>query len=326
MLFSNIYAFALLALSTAVLGGKEHCIVPPVSCYFVTSADYCNSLISKNALARPTCTSPPSTVVQTTTTRATNWKTITTTRTITVTKPTSAVVTRTGVTTRVTTRTFTSTRWRSTKTTTRTISTTTRLPSQTCLARRELDVRQATPFPESCSCYLTSTRKTGVYTILLTSFLLPNATSTATITKTTTTTRVTTTRTVTSVLTRTTVRTSSITIWRTSSTTTTTRTATATFAAACTSPLRISAQLTSSNLESAKAVKVKDFKDCCNRCFAKRGCNSYEYQDSNKDCVLRTWKQSVGCSTGFCPSGRRSLSRGSGSTVKAWGYGPCAST
>ncbi|RVD85140.1 uncharacterized protein DFL_003471 [Arthrobotrys flagrans] len=251
MLFSAIYTFTLLALSTVVF--------------------------AQSGLSRPACTSCTSTIVQTTTTRLTTVKTTTilTTRTIWVTKPTVAVITRTSVVIRISTRVVSSTSWRRTTTTvTKTVSTTTTLPSQTCLSSRALDIRQVdTTLPKICSCYLTATRKTGVYTIL-TSFLLPNATNTIRITstKTTTSTRVTTTRTSQTVSLRTSVNTTSTTVWRTSTTTiVSTRAARQTFAAACNSPLVYSRQLFTANIENSAAVKVHDFKNCCNRCFAAEG-------------------------------------------------------
>ncbi|KAK6331458.1 hypothetical protein TWF730_004540 [Orbilia blumenaviensis] len=332
MLFSTIYAFALLALSTVVLGGKEHCIVPHPTCRNLPSQTSvtCASLISKSALARPSCTSCTSTIVRTTTTRLTTVKTATilTTRTIVVTKPTVAIITRTNVVTRVSTSVVTSISWkRTTRTTTTTISTTTTLPSQTCLSRRALDIRQvATTFPKICSCYLTATRQTGIYTIQLTSFLLPNATSSVRITstKTTTSTRVTTTRTSQVISLRTTVRVTSSTVVRTSSTTiVSTRTARQTFAAACTAALVISRQPSTANLENAAAVKVRDFKECCNRCFSAEGCNSYEYRDASKDCILRYSKQSAGCETRYCPLGKQIFNQGNAASGRVWGTGPC---
>ncbi|KAK6518623.1 hypothetical protein TWF506_005758 [Arthrobotrys conoides] len=332
MLFSTIYAFALLALSTVVLGGKEHCIVNPLSCRNIpaVASSSCLSLISQSGISRPVCTSCTSTTVQTTTTRFTNVKTTTipTTRTIWVTKPTVAVITRTSVVTRISTRVVTSTTWRrTTRTVTSNVSTTTTLPAQTCLARRDLDIRQAGgTLPQSCSCFLTTTRNTGVYTILLTSFILPNATSTSTTTttRTVTSTRVTTTRTVQTLSLRTTVRTTSITVWRTSSTTiVSTRTVRQTFAAACTSALKLSSQPSTANLQNAAPVKVRDFKECCNRCFATRGCNSYEYRDATKDCILRLSKQSAGCRTQYCPLGRQLFNKGNPASGKIWGTGPC---
>ncbi|KAF3166779.1 hypothetical protein EYR41_010153 [Orbilia oligospora] len=336
MLFSTIYAFALLALSTVVLGGKEHCVLNQPACLWLApgASSYCLSLITKSGISRTPCTSPTSTTVQTTTTRYTNTKVTTTiiptTRTIWVTKPTVGVITRTSVVTRISTRVFSSATWRrTTRTVTATVSTTTRLPSQTCLARRALDVRQAPGgFPESCSCFLTTTRQTGVYTILLTSILSPNATTTSISTSrrtlTTTSTRVTTTRTVQTLLLRTTVRTTSITVWRTSTTTiASTRTVRQTFAAACTAPLTINAQPATANIVNAAPVKVKDFKDCCNRCFASNGCNSYEYRNTSKDCILRYSRNSAGCRTPNCPLGRQIFNRGSAASGKVWGTGPC---
>ncbi|KAK6515780.1 hypothetical protein TWF281_004370 [Arthrobotrys megalospora] len=326
MLFSTIYAFALLVLSTVVLGGKEHCIVPGPLCRNLNAATStsCSSLISKSALSRPICTSCSSTIVRTT--KWTITKTVRPTRTIWVTKPTVAVITRTSVVTRLTTRVISSTTWtRRTTTSTTTRSTTTTLPPQTCLSRRALDPRQAAiSFPEICSCYLTTTRNTGIYTMILTTF--PNATVTTSITATVTSTRLTTTRTSQTVSLRTVLSTTTRTTWRTStSIIVSTRTAPTvkTFAASCTAALPMSSQPATANLEVAAAVAVRDFKECCNRCFAARGCNSYEYRDATKACYLRYSKQAAGCETSYCPRGKQIFNRGGKVSGRLWGAGPC---
>ncbi|KAK6342491.1 hypothetical protein TWF718_007894 [Orbilia javanica] len=339
MLFSTIYAFALLALSTLVLGGKEHCVVPPLSCQILPlqSSTSCISVISQLKIPRSTCTTCTKTTVVPTPFTPTNtvYTTINTIATIWVTKPTVAVITKSSVVTKFSTVVVSSTRW-STSTKRTTISYTP-LPSQTCLQKRDLDIRQAiTSLPEICSCYIPVPRETGIYTMQLTVFA-PNITTTikSTSTKTTTLTRFTT-QTSQTLLLKTTIKTTISTTWKTSTTTRTIATTVSNpSASACISPSTYTRRLSSStsssnpdpNLSTVSKTNIQDFKACCNLCFKETGCNSYEYNKPAKTCILRKSKKSVGCKTGFCPLGLQKLFLTSGTAANvSWGTGPCSSS
>ncbi|KAF3929763.1 hypothetical protein ABW19_dt0204155 [Dactylella cylindrospora] len=178
------------------------------------------------------------------------------------------------------------------------------------------------------ACYLTSTKKTGTYTIPLTTFL-PAGTVTVKSTSTITVTQVYEGKTYTN--TKNKQATLALTSYTTKCTTltmvsTSTKVITQTVDSACDTPFKISREPTGDDesLEEDDPVEAATFAECCNLCFAQEGCNSYTYDAEEKECTLRFAKTSVGCETDYCPQGKYEFGRGDSIPGLSWGLGPCA--
>ncbi|KAF3927852.1 hypothetical protein ABW20_dc0103703 [Dactylellina cionopaga] len=110
-----------------------------------------------------------------------------------------------------------------------------------------------------------------------------------------------------------------------------TKTSVRTVNAACATPLILSKEISSLNVQDdTTAVVANDFKACCNLCFKTLGCNSYKFvvtspsTSTSGKCTLRFSKNKAGCETSYCPLGKQLFEKSNTAySATSWGTGPC---